>query len=138
MGGIKRTEKARVVAITHQIAYGVLEQAERLLSLSSAGKVLNTAFLERFNGTFRERLANLTRKSRHTAARLQTLHTGMHLPGCTSNFRLAHQERSKEKHLGSPCTPAMAAGLTDHLWSFWEMLSYRVAPVPWMEPKRRG
>lgn len=135
---IKRTEKKRVVEITRKMAHGLFEQAEKLLHLSSGGNVLNTAFLERFNGTFRERLANLTRKSRHAAARLQTLQAGMYLLGCTYNFCLAHQELSKEKHIGSPCTPAMAAGLTDHLWSFWEMLSYRVAPAPWVEPKRRG
>jgi hypothetical protein len=135
---IKRTEKKRVVEITRKMAHGELSQAEKLLHLSSGGKVLNTAFIERFNGTFRERLANLTRKSRHAAARLQTLQTGMYLLGCTYNFCLAHQEISKEMHIGSPCTPAMAAGLTDHLWSFGEMLSYRIAPVPWVEPKRRG
>ena len=36
------------------------------------------------------------------------------------------------------CTPAMASGLTDHVWSIWELLSYRVAPAPWVPPKRRG
>ncbi|MFL5588412.1 MAG: hypothetical protein ACJ8DI_12245, partial [Ktedonobacteraceae bacterium] len=35
-------------------------------------------------------------------------------------------------------TPAMASGLTDHIWSVQELLSYRVAPVPWVAPKRRG
>jgi hypothetical protein len=27
-----------------------------------------------------------------------------------------------------PCTPAMAAGLTDHVWSLTEVLCYRVPP----------
>jgi hypothetical protein len=36
------------------------------------------------------------------------------------------------------CTPAMAAGLTDHIWSLFELLSYKIAPSPWVEPKRRG
>jgi hypothetical protein len=35
-------------------------------------------------------------------------------------------------------TPAMASGLTDHVWSVNELLSYRVAPLPWVEPTRRG
>jgi hypothetical protein len=35
-------------------------------------------------------------------------------------------------------TPAMVSGLTDHLWSIAELLSYKVAPAPWVEPKRRG
>ena len=29
-----------------------------------------------------------------------------------------------------PCTPAMAAGLTDHVWSLTEVLLYRVPPWP--------
>jgi transposase-like protein len=134
---IKHTEKKRVVEITRTMAHGCLERAEHLLQLSRGGEVLNTAFIERFNGTFRERLASLTRKSRHAASRLQALHTGMYLIGCTYNFCVIHQERSKEKHWGQPCTPAMASELTDHVWSFGELLRYKVAPAPWIEPKRR-
>ena len=32
--------------------------------------------------------------------------------------------------LWRPCTPAMAAGVTDHVWSFKEVLLYRVPPWP--------
>jgi hypothetical protein len=135
---IKRTEKKRVVEITRKIAYGLLEQAENLLGLSQGGSVLNTAFIERLNGTFRERLASLTRKSRHAARRLHVLETGMYLIGCSYHFCVAHHELSKAKHWGMACTPAMASGLTDHVWSICELLSYRIAPLPWVEPKRRG
>lgn len=135
---IKRTEKKRVVEITRTMARGLLEDARSLLTRSRGGKNLNTAFIERLNGTFRERLASLTRKSRHAASRLQALHTGMYLIGCTYNFCVVHQELSKEKHWGKRCTPAIASGLTDHVWSFGELLWYKVAPTPWVAPKRRG
>lgn len=135
---IKRTEKKRVVEITRKMAQGCLQRAAQLLTASRGGNDLNTAFIERLNGTFRERLATLTRKSRHAASRLQALHTGMYLIGCTYNFCVIHQELSKTKHWGKACTPAMASGLTDHLWSFSELLWYKVAPAPWVEPKRRG
>ncbi len=135
---IKRTEKKRVVEITRKMAHGLLEQAEQLLHLSQGGSTLNTAFIERFNGTMRERLASLTRKSRHAASRLQALHTGMYLIGCTYNFCWVHQDLSKAPHRGSPCTPAMASGLTDHVWSVCELLCYKVAPSPWVPPKHRG
>ena len=102
------------------------------------GSVLNTAFIERLNGTIRERLASLTRKSRHAASRIQALHTGMYLSGCTYNFCSVHQELGKAKHWGRACTPAMASGLTDHVWSVCELVSSKVAPSPWIEPKRRG
>lgn len=135
---IKRTEKKRVVEITRHMAYGLLDQAEALLHLSGGGNVLNTAFIERLNATLRERLASLTRKCRHPASRLHALHTGMYLIGCTYNFCLAHQELSKAKHWAMACTPARASGLTDHIWSVCELLTYKVAPSPWVEPKRRG
>ena len=135
---IKRTEKKRVVEITRHMANGLLEQAEQLLQRSGGGSVLNTACIERLNGTIRERLASLTRKSRHAASRLQALHTGMYLIGCTYNFCWAHQELSKASHFGKACTPAMASGLTDHVWSICELVNYKVAPSLWVEPKRRG
>src|SRR5215469_16797494 len=47
-------------------------------------------------------------------------------------------EMGMPNHVGSPCTPAMAAGLTDHVWSLRELLSYRIAPSPWTPPKKRG
>ena len=135
---IKRTENKHVVEITRKMAHGLLEQAEQLLQLSGGGSVLNTAFIERLNGTIRERLASLTRKSRHAASRIQALHTGMYLIGCTYNFCFVHQELSKTKHWGRACTPAMASGLTDHIWSVCELLTYKIAPAPWVEPARQG
>ena len=135
---IKPTEKKRVVEVTRKMVHGLLHQAEQLLQLSEGGSVLNTAFIERLNGTFRERLASLTRKSRHAASRLQALHTGMYLIGCTYNCCCAHQEWSQATHWGRACTPAMASGLTDHVWSVCELLWYKVAPSPWVAPKQRG
>jgi hypothetical protein len=127
------------------MAHGVLEQASALLVASRGGSVLNTAFIERFNGTMRERLATLTRKCRHAAQRLTALHTGMYLLGCTYNFCWPHQELSRSapdaqagKRTWVACTPAMASGLTDHVWSVFELMSYQVAPSPWIAPKRRG
>lgn len=95
----------------------------------------NTAFIERLNGTFRERLARVTRQSRHAARRL--LAEGMYLIGYSYLFCFAHHELSKQSHLGSACTPALAAGLTDHVWSIDELLRYQIAPPLWVPPKRR-
>jgi hypothetical protein len=80
--------------------------------------MLNTAFIERFNGTMRERLASLTRKCRHAARRLEALHSGMYLLGTTYNFCWVHHELSTvrdaatgKRHASRERTPAMAAGL---------------------------
>src|ERR1019366_1902794 len=131
----------RVVEITRKVTRGTSEKAKELLGLTKGCMEFNTAFIERLNGTFRERLASLTRKCRHAAVRVATLEKGMYLIGCTYNFCFPHQELSKKTHFGCPTTPAMAAALTDHIWSIRELLWYKVAPAPFVslppeKPKR--
>ena len=135
---IKRTQKKHVVEITRKITRGSLEKAQELLLMTVGCKEFNTSLIERFNATMRERLASLTRNCRHAVQRLETLEAGMYLIGCTYNFCWPHHELSNRKHFGYACTPAMAAGLTDHIWSVSELLRFKVAPAPWVEPKRRG
>jgi len=141
---IKRMAKKHVVEIVRQMTQGTLEQAQKLLQQSQGGTVLNTAFIERLNGTMRQRLASLTRKCRHAARRLVALECGMWLIGCTYNLCWPHHELSRRAAKAQgvrgevPLTPAMASGLTDHVWSIQELLGYRVAPPPWGTPKRRG
>ena len=139
---IKQTVNKRLTGVLRQMSHGSMAQAMRLLQRSEGGQVLNTSYIERLNGTVRERLATLTRKCRHAAQRLQALETGMYLIGSTYNFCCFHQALSKRTagaaHRPLRQTPAMASGLTDHLWSLSELLRYKVAPAFWVEPKRRG
>jgi hypothetical protein len=76
----------------------------------------------------RERLAALTRKCRHASQRLEAFQWGMYLIGCTYNLCWPHHELSKKEHAGYACTPAMASGLTTHIWSLQELLTYKVPP----------
>ena len=141
---IKKTAKKHVVEVIRRMAQGTIEQAEELFAFSAGGSKLNTAFIERFNGTMRERLASLTRRSRHAARRLAALEAGMWLVGCPSNWCWPHHELSRRVARASGrrgeilLTPAMAAGLTDHPWSVYEVLTFRIAPPPYVVPKRRG
>jgi transposase-like protein len=138
---IKHTVNKHLKEVIRKMSHGSLEKATELLKVSNGGILLNTSFIERFNGTIRERLASMTRKCRHASSKLFAFHTGMYLIGCSYNFCWFHQELSKsiEKGgLGMPCTPAMASGLTDHQWSLFELLSYKVAPPPLLVPQRRG
>src|SRR5437588_4653292 len=139
---IKQTVNKHLTAVIRQMSHGSLGQAMHLLQRSGGGQVLNTSYIERLNGTMRERLATLTRKCRHAAHGLQALETGMYLIGSTYNFCCFHQELSKraggEAQRPLRQTPAMASSLTDHLWSLSELLWYKVAPASWVEPKRRG
>jgi transposase-like protein len=141
---IKHTVNKRLKEVLRQMSHGSLQRALQLLAASKGGEMLNTSFIERFNATMREPLAALTRKGRHASSKLHAFETGMYLLGSTYNFCWPHHELSAvrdatsgKRHVGQPCTPAMAAGLTDHVWSVFELLSYKVAPPPWVEPKRR-
>jgi IS1 family transposase len=89
---IKKTAKKRVVEVIRRMAQGTLAQANKALVQTCGGKDLNTAFIERFNGTMRERLACLTRRCRHAARRVSMLEAGMWLVGCTYNFCWPHHE----------------------------------------------
>jgi transposase-like protein/IS1 family transposase len=139
---IKHTVNKHLKEVVRQMSHGSVAQAMHLLQRSAGGQVLNTSYIERLNGTVRERLSTLTRKCRHAAQRLQALETGMYLIGSTYNFCCFHQALSTraagEAQSLLRQTPAMASGLTDHLWSISELVSYKVAPAPWVEPKRRG
>ena len=75
---IKHTVKKRVVEVTRRMVQGSAKRAAVLLRREGEGTMLNTAFIERTRGTLRERWAPLTRKCRHAAHRLETLHTGMY------------------------------------------------------------
>jgi IS1 family transposase len=115
---IKRSVKKRVVEVSRRMAQGSLKRAAVLLRRSGGGKMLNTAFIERFNATMRERLATLTRKCRHASQRVAALQTGMYLLGTTYNFCWVHHELSVvrdaatgKRHASRERTPAMAAGL---------------------------
>ena len=138
---IKRTAKRRVTEVIRRMSYGQWRKAKRLIKASKGGKKVNTSFIERFNGTIRERFAPVTRKCRYAAAKITTVHTGMYLIGCAYNFCSPHDELSKSKTKGGfgfSCTPAMASGLTDHVWSVRELLTYKVALPPLPLPKKRG
>ncbi len=138
---IKRTVKMHLKEVLREMSHGSLERAQELLDLSKGGTMLNTSFVERLNGTMRARLASLTRKCRHASSHLRSFHTGMYLIGCTYNFCWSHHALStcvEKGGFGMPYTPAMASGLTDHVWSVLELLSYKIAPPPLLLPKRRG
>jgi hypothetical protein len=93
------------------MALGTLDQASKLLQASRGGMVLNTAFIDRFNATMRERPAPLTRTCRHAAHRVYPLETGMYLVGSIYNCCCPNQELRKRSTPGQQKqTPAMASG----------------------------
>ncbi len=138
---LKSKVKCRVVDVAHRAVVGTLAQIEGRLAATGGGKVINTAFVERLNATFRSRLAPLIRRGRCLARKEATLRAGMYLVGTVYNFCSFHESLRLEVATGSrkgqERTPAMAAGLTDHRWSVSELLHYRVALSPPRWDRRR-
>jgi len=131
---VKRCERRRVVATERRIVEGTPARVETLRRRSQGDGVINTAYIERLNATFRERLAPLARRCRALARHTRTLHEGMFLVGTVYNFCTPHESL----HPMQKTTPAMAAGLTDHCWTMHELLSLHVPPPRWTPPKQRG
>jgi transposase-like protein/plasmid stabilization system protein ParE len=138
---VKRYEQYRVVDIERRIIQGTATQIEEVRAASQGDGVLNTAYIERLNATFRERLASLTRRGRTLARHLITLEHGMYLLGTVYNFCTVHESLRVARTTTAAAvkrTPAMAAGITDHCWTIRELLSFQVPPPQWTPPKRRG
>lgn len=141
---VKRYQGKRMVDVTRRMAQGCLKAAQALLTKSHGGTKLNTAFIERLNATFRSRLAALVRRSRALIRNPQTLEPLMYLMGCVYNFCTVHKSLRLKLWVGKhgfrwvQRTPALAAGLTDHIWTVKELLLFRIPPPGWQPPKRRG
>ncbi len=121
-GGWSTTER--------RIVDGTPARVETLRRRSQGDGVINMAYIERLNATFRERLAPLARRCRALARHTLTLHEGMFVVGTVYNFCTPHVSLSH----AHKTTPAMAAGLTDHCWTMQELLSFRV-PLPRWVPR---
>ena len=131
---VKRYERRRVVETERRIVAGTPARVETLRCRSQGGGVINTAYIERLNATFRERLAPLARRCRALARHTLTLHEGMFVVGTVYNFCTPHASLSQTHKT----TPAMAAGITDHCWTMHELLSFHVPLSRWLPPKQRG
>ena len=147
----KRYERRRVVEVLREVVTGAEAAVqERLMATQrSITALINTAYLERLNATFRARLAPLVRRSRAGVHEQGTLEAGMWLVGTCYNFLWAHRSLRQERGGGGCCcgeessaskwierTPAQAAGLTDHCWTLEKLMSFVVMPA--RMPKRRG
>lgn len=133
----------RVVGVVKRICQGTPAQVDALIEASQGQGSINTAYIERLNATFRARLAPLVRRSRCIVQQIPTLHAGVYLVGTVYNFCTYHDSLRVELRLPNHQrrwlrrTPAITAGITDHLWSVNELLWFKV-PQPPVLPKHPG
>jgi IS1 family transposase len=137
---VKSYRRRRLVGVTHRVVFGTRLAIEQVLA--RCGWTINTAFVERLNLDIRQRVAAIGRRVNTLCQGEAGLRDQLVLFQVYHNFVLPHASlrqaldepiptpRMGSARLWRPCTPAMAAGLTDHVWSLKEVLLYRVPPWP--------
>jgi IS1 family transposase len=137
---IKVTRRRRLVEVKHRIVFGTKAAVEQVLA--ACGWRINTSFIERVNLSIRQHVAAVGRRVatlckgedglRHQLA-LYHVYDNFCLPHASLRRLLAQAEATKgtgSARRWQPRTPAMAAGLTNHVWTLREVLLFRVPPWP--------
>jgi hypothetical protein len=140
---VKKTRRRRVVEVRHRVVFGTLDRVTQVLA--THGWQINTAFIERINLTIRQHVAAVGRRVMTLCPGEEGLRHQLSLFHVYYNFCLPHASLRRPcppplptNGAGSvkkwrPCTPAMAAGLTEHVWTLREVLRFRVPP--WRQPQ---
>jgi IS1 family transposase len=137
---VKTMRRRRIVEVKHRIVFGTKAAVDQVLAV--CGWQINTAFIERLNPSLRQRVAAIGRRSATPCKREEGLCQQLSLFQAYHNFVLSHASLRQalvepvathgkgSAKVWRPRTPAMAAGLTDHVWSLREVLLFRVPPWP--------
>jgi IS1 family transposase len=142
---VKSYRRRRIVGVTHRVVFGTQLAIEQVLA--ACGWTINTAFIERLNLDIRQQVAAVGRRVntlcqsedgvQHQLVLCQTYYNFV-LPHASLRQPLLVPEATNgngSARLWRPRTPAMAAGLTAHVWSLKEVLLFRVPP--WPQPHAR-
>jgi len=130
--------------ISRRIVQGSEMMVKSLIQKTQGAGGINTAFIERLNATFRQRLNSLARKTRTLVRKADTLEAGIYVIGCLYNFCDPHHSLRLKLSVGRygyrwvQRTPAIAAGLADHIWSPTELFNFKVPLPRWEPPRQRG
>ena len=137
---VKQYRRKRIVGVKHRVVFGTRETVNQVLA--ACGWKINTSFRERLNLDIRQRVAAVGRRVNTLCQGEDGVQHQLVLFQMYHNFVLPHASLRQplpvpEPTHGSgsakvwrPWTAAMAAGLTDHVWSLKEVLLYRVPPWP--------
>ena len=128
---IKQYRRKRLVGVKHRVVFGTREVVQQVLA--ACGRQINTSFVERLNLDIRQRVAAVGRRVNTLCQGADGIQQQLAVFHVYHNFVLPHTSLRQPLQVpeatngpGSakmwrPCTPAMAAGLTDHVWSLRTM-----------------
>jgi IS1 family transposase len=121
----KRREAGRVVEILTRVVFGTMAAVQAALAKSKVSRWINTSFLERQNATDRHHNARKVRKT-YTFSKDWTVHEAMtYFTMYSYNFCWPVRTLREREGKGPwrQRTPAMAAGLADHVWTMHEWIT---------------
>ena len=116
----KTREKGRVVEVTTRVIFGTAATVAAALAASAASRTINTAFVERHNGTDRNRNARKARKTYGFSKDWWIHRAASFFSKYSYNF--CWPVRTLKGEGGAARTPAMLANLTDHVWTLLEWI----------------
>jgi IS1 family transposase len=140
---VKTVRRRRLVEVKHRVVFGTLEAVNAVLA--PLGCQINTSYVERLNLSLRQPVAAIGRRSATPCKSETGLCQQLVLFQVYHNFVLPHASLRQPSLAPEPtngsgsarrwrsCTPAMAAGLTDRVWTLREVLMFRVPP--WLQPQ---
>ena len=122
----KTREKGRVVKVSYQVVFGSVPAVRQALAASQVSRAINTAFVERHNGTDRHRNARKVRKTYRFSKDWQFHEAVTYFTMYSYNFCWPVRTLRERDEWGCwrERTPAMAAGLSDHVWTMSEWLRF--------------
>jgi len=121
----KQRAQGRVVAVVRAVVFGTWGLLARLLQRSTVSTTINTAFVERNNGTDRRRNSRKQRKT-YGFSKDRAVHEALtYFVSYSYNFcwpvRTLRVKGAADRWESR--TPAMTAGLTDHVWTLREWIT---------------
>jgi hypothetical protein len=122
---VKHRSGSRLVGITIKVVYGDPEAVRKLLGE-------HTSYVERTNLTSRQMNGRLVRKTLSFSKELQMLRASCAwedwVYNLTRSVKTLRLKVNDGQRRWQPRSPAMAASLTDHIWTVKELLMTVVAP----------
>ena len=133
----KRRQGGRVVEVRRRIVCGNADDMAVIIQADGCGSEVNTAYVERHNLTRRQSVGRLVRMALSFSKNVHVLQRHIDVDDTIYNFVKPHRALRRRVRGGKPQgrkwqqrTPAMAAGLTDHVWSLEELLMFHGKPIP--------
>ena len=136
----QRDAHGHLISIQEEVTWGEEILVWQRIDPEGEGRHISTFCVERDNLTARLHNSRLARKTLRFSKQRRMLERSVALEDAYYNFCLPHESLKRRidpprptngngsPKKWAPCTPMMAEGLTDHVWTLEELLAFRVPP----------